>query len=454
LAVLPLRNLSADPTQEYFADSMTDELITYISQINGVRVISYASIYPYKDTKKSLPVIARELGVDAIVEGSVQHAGNRVRVNAQLISAPQETHLWAQSYDRDLQDALTLQSTLAGAIADQVKIKLTPSQQARLQASHPVNLKALEAYLQGDHHLSKVGGRFSAEEAWKAIAYFQQAVQEDPTFAAAYLKICQVYESQAILFSKADRWPAQKAAAEKALSLDPNLSGAHLAVGMVKFAYEWDLPAARAEFERALELDPNNAAAHDALGDLLEFTNHADDGWREHQVAQELDPGGDHFTATFFRTRQHDRAIELLRKRAELKPDDGGVHYSLSHNYAQLGMQKEHVAEFQQTANLYGYPEVADAVGRSYARHGYQAALREMARQMEHYYSVGQFDRPVQVAIAYAQLGDKDKVLNWLERAYTDHDEDLMYAFPEAELDFVRSEPRFRALEQKLGLPQ
>jgi TolB-like protein len=199
---LPLRNLSGDAGQEYLADGLTDELITYLSQVQGLRVISYTSVALYKDTRKSLPVIARELAVDAVVEGSVQHRGDRVRVNAQLIYASQDTNVWAQSYDRDFKDALTVQSTLAGAIASQVKVKLTPTEQTRFQTPRSVNLKALEAYLQGDYHLARVGDRYSGEEARTAIAFFQDAIREDPSFAAAYVKICQVYETQSVLFSK------------------------------------------------------------------------------------------------------------------------------------------------------------------------------------------------------------------------------------------------------------
>src|SRR5262249_52189581 len=187
LAVLPLKNLSADPSQDYFADGMTDELITCLSQISSVRVISYTSTYRYKETKKTLPEIAHELGVDAIVEGSVQRAGGRVRVNAQLVYAPQETHLWAQSYDRDLLDVLALQTTVAGAIADEVKVKLIPAQQTPTQVPHPVNFKALDAYLRGIDHLAHVGHGFGGEEVGKAVESFKEAIAQDPGFVAAYV---------------------------------------------------------------------------------------------------------------------------------------------------------------------------------------------------------------------------------------------------------------------------
>jgi TolB-like protein/DNA-binding winged helix-turn-helix (wHTH) protein len=453
LAVLPLKNLSGDPSQEYFADGMTDELITYLSQNHDLRVISYTSALAYKSSKEPAPEIARKLGVDALVEGSVQLDGGRVRVNAQLIYAPHDTHLWAQSYSRDLQDAFSLQSELAADIAARVNAKLTPAQQARLQAARPVNLKALEAYLQGNAHLAKVGSRTSIDEALKAIANFRDAIREDPTFAAAYLKICQVYDDQAVLFSKAERWPAEKEAAEKAISLDPNLAGAHVALGWVRMDYDRDLSAASAEFQRAIELDPNSVTAHDAMGDYLEITNRLQQGRGEHELAQRLDPGGDHLTPSLFRNRDYDRGIEFLKKRIETQSADGGAHYALSNLYAQKGMQPEYVSEFQKTAQSYGYPDAAVSVGRAFATVGYRAAQREVARQMELYYRKGELDRPVQIAVAYARLRDKDQSLRWLEQAYKDYDQDLMGIFPEPEFDFLHSDSRFKNLMRRLGLP-
>jgi tetratricopeptide (TPR) repeat protein len=431
---------------------MTDQLITSLSQNHDLRVISYTSVLGYKNTKKLAPEIARELGVDALVEGSVQRTGGRVRVNAQLIYAPQDAHLWAHSYASDLQDALTMQSELAGAIAGQVNARLTPAFQARLRVPHPVNLKALESYLQGNAYLAKVGKRSSVGDAQMAIEFFQNAIREDPTFAAAYLKICQVYEVQSVLFSKAERWPKEKAAAEKALALDPNLAGAHLELGLVKMSYDFDLAGAGAEFERAIELDPNSANAHESYGDYLESINRLDEGLREHQLAQSLDPGADHMSNSLYRHRQYDQAIELLKKRVETQLDDGAAHYGLSHNYAQKGMQKDFVYEFQKTAVWYGYDDVAKAVGRVYALHGYRAAQQEVARQLELYYARGELDRPVQIAIAYCRMGEKEQALRWMEQGFKDRDADLVMLYPEPEVDFLRSDPRFKDLMRRVGV--
>jgi tetratricopeptide (TPR) repeat protein len=408
----------------------------------------------YENGIKRAPEIARELGVDALVEGSVQRVGNRVRVNAQLVFAPRETHLWAQSYDRDLVDALAVQSTLAEAIAEQVKVKLTPGQQARSQAQRPVNLNALEAYFQGDYHLAKVGQRLGNDEDSSAIAYFQQAIRDDPNFAAAYVKICDVYEVQAVITSQADRWPKEKAAAEKAVFLDPSLPGAHLALGYVRLLYDWDFPAARAEFLRAVELDPNNAIAHDALGDFLEITNHPDEGLREHVRAQELDPGRDHLSNSYYRERKYDRVIELAKKQIELHPDDGVAHWGLFHNYAQIGMERESIEHFVQTANLFGYNDAALAVRHAYVTSGSRAAMQEAAKQMARYYTQGQFDRPVQVAIGYGRLGDKDQALRWLQKAVSSRDAEVVFLNCEPAFDFLRADEQFQDLIRRVGLPQ
>jgi tetratricopeptide (TPR) repeat protein len=347
---------------------------------------------------------------------------------------------------------LTVQTSLADAIAEQVKIKLTPAQKARLQAQRPVNLKALEAYLQGDYHLAKVGSRSREDEARKAIAYFQEAIGEAPDFAAAYVKICQVYEVQAVIFSPAERWPVEKAAAEKAVALDPNLSSAHFAVGNVKLQDDWDFPAAEAEFKKAVELDPNSATAHDGLGDFFDITNHPEEALREHLRAQELDPGNDHMSNTFYRTRQYDRAIELAKKRLELHPDDGVAHWSLFHNYGQLGMQKESIEQFIETANIFGYEQAGLAVNRTYITSGKRAAMLEAARQMARYYGLGQLDRPMQVAIQYARLGDKDQTLAWLQKAVSVRDPEVVFMNCEPALDFLHSDYRFQDVMRRVGL--
>src|SRR5215469_739925 len=250
VAVLPLQNLSPDPAQEYFADGMTEELITELSGIRALKVISRTSVMQYKKSDKSLPEIARELHVDGIVEGSVVRDGNAVRTTTQLIYAPEDKNVWAHSYDRQFQDLLTLQSEVASAIAAAVRAQIEPDEQARLQHERPINPKALEAYLQGNYHLRRYGFGSGHEEEEKANEYFHQAIAEDPGFARAYAAL------------------GDKASLEKALALDPNLSDVHDGLAGLKEC-DWDWVGAEREYRRAIELDPNNANAHEAFGVFL-----------------------------------------------------------------------------------------------------------------------------------------------------------------------------------------
>jgi TolB-like protein/Tfp pilus assembly protein PilF len=453
LAVLPLKNLSGDPAQDYFAAGMTDELITYLSQLGGLRVISYTSTYTYKDTKKTLPEIARELNVDAVVEGSVQRAGDRVRVNAQLIYAPQETHLWAQSYDRDLLDALAVQSTVASAIADQVRIKLTPAEQARLQTPRPVNLKALDAYLKGVDHLNHVGHGFGGEEVKMAVESFQEAIAQDPGFAAAYVKLAEAYGNEAFPYPM-ESLPFQRAAIEKALSLAPNSSQVHLARGYFRFTRDWDWRESEAEFKRALELNPNDPQAHVAFAEYLEAMGRLDEGMQERQRARELDPTIAELCTGFFRAKQYDLGIQILKKRLEITPNDGGLHLQLSDFYAYKGMEEDSIAEKQRGAALFGFGEAAQHLGQAFSSSGYRGALRALAKEMEKAYQQGRLDAPSAVAEVYTRLGEKDEAFRWLQRAYDERDAAMVFLNVEPFWDPLRSDARFKDLVRRVGLPQ
>jgi len=325
-----------------------------------------------------------------------------------------------------------------------------------MQGSGPVNLKATEAYLQGDYHLARIASvpRFREDDAQKALAYFKEAIHEYPAFADAYVKIDEVYEAQGGVRSRDEIWLAEKAVAEKALSLDPGLPGAHLAMGGVRLVHDWDFPAAKAEYRRALELDPNRAQAHDALGDYLDISNRLDEGRREHERAQQLDPGNDHLSNSLYRRRDYDRAIELAGKQLEIHPEDGVAHWRLFYNYGQKGMQKESIEHFVQTAKIFGYDDVELPVHRAYASGGIRAAMEEEARQMARYYVLGKFDRPAQVAMEYARLEDKEQTMKWLNKAFADHDPDLLFSNCEPAFDFVRSDARFQDLVRRVGLPQ
>jgi len=447
LAVLPLQNLSGDPAQDYFADGMTEELITQLSGVSALKVISHTSTARYKKTDKSLPDIAHELSVDAIIEGSVTRSADRVRITVQLISGSQDKNLWAKSYERKLEDSLMLQSEVASAIAEEVRARLKPSEENRLTAARPLSLKSLDAYFHGIYHLRRFGTGGGLEEAERAIDQFQHAIALDPDFAIAYVKIAEAYDREGNLLPGNQIAPLEKAAAEKALALDANLAAAHLYLALVRFGYEWDWQGAQQELIRAIELNPNDASAHDGLADYFDAMGHLEEGMNEHQRAQELDPAGDHLSNAFYRARQYDRAVELLTKRLDVEPEDGDTHFALSENYAQKGMYKESIQHLQMAATLYGHKEVAQDIGRTYAVSGYQAAIRRFAQLMEHLQMM-----PSRIAEFYARASDKERALKWLEASYQIHDP-LIQLNSDPCFDLVRSDPRFKELVHRIGLP-
>src|SRR5271157_2947220 len=315
LAVLPLQNLSADPAQEYFSDGMTDALITDLAQIGSVKVISRTSSMQYKQTKKSLPEIAHELNVDGIIEGTVQRSGDRVRITAQLIYGPSDKHLWAKSYEEDLRDVFTLQTNVASDIAQQVQAKLTPKS-ASLQP-RPVDPKVLDAYVQGSYYLNSEG-RGAGDEGHKtARKYFQQAIDLDPDFAPAYNGLAQSHEL--LLQGEPEDLVIAKKAAEKALELDPTSSDARIELALIKWEL-WDWSGVEGDCRRALAPNPNNVAAHDMLASVLDVTGRLDDGFGEHQNAQELDPNHDHLADALYQRGQLDGAIEIRLRIAKQDP--------------------------------------------------------------------------------------------------------------------------------------
>jgi TolB-like protein/DNA-binding winged helix-turn-helix (wHTH) protein/Tfp pilus assembly protein PilF len=452
LAVLPLQNLSNDPNQEYFADGMTDALITDLAQIASLKVISRTSTMRYKKSEKKLPEIARELNVDGIIEGTVQRSGDRVRITAQLIHGPSDEHLWANSYERDASDVFALERDVTVEIARQVQAQLTTRNVLPLQPPPQVNLKALEAYLQGEYHLDRYGKGYNGEELRRAVEYFQQATTEDPSFAPAYVKICETYEWEGDLSRPSEVMPREKAAAARALSINPNLSDAHLALARVELEYDWDWADAEKEFRKSLELNPNNASAHEAFGDYLEVMGHMKEGLDEQLRAQELDPHGDHLSNGFYRSRQFDRGIEWLRKQIEIDPDKGVHHAQLISFYAQKGTHGEYVEETLREMTLYGFPQLAESLRHNYASSGYAKSLRELAAKVEELQNRGSVTVPGFLAEMYMDMGDKEKALRWLEEAYKERDAHMVFLNTDPEWDSVRSDQRFLDLVRRVGL--
>ena len=457
LAVLPLQNLSGDSSQDYFADGMTEELITQLSRLSSLRVISRTSVMRYKNASRPLPDIARELGVEGIIEGSVLRSADRVRITAQLIYAPQDKNIWAQSYERDLHDVLTLQSTVASTIADAIRVQMTPTEQAQLKVSRPVNLAAHEAYLQGQYHLQKAAdaqfrkgkGTLNATEARRAEEYFRLAIRQDPDYAPPYVGLSEAAGNGPL--HPADWAPAAKPMLLKALQIDESLAEAHRGLaGVLRCELDWK--GAEKEYLRAIQLEPSNVNAHADYASLLSSAEgRVEEATREFEVAQSVDPKNDHMADAFFEMRQYDRAIELYQSQSQMRPSDFGPHMQLAYIYALTGRPGEAISEWQKMATVLEYKEMAEAIGRAYKAAGYENALRVFAKQLEGY-SRKAYIPPWFIASLYEYMGDKNQAFAWLEKAYKMHDgTDSLF---DPQWDPLRSDPRFKDLMRRVGLPQ
>jgi tetratricopeptide (TPR) repeat protein len=425
---------------------MTDALITDLAQIGSLKVISRTSSMQYKQTKKSLPEIARDLNVEGILKGTVQRSGDRVRITAQLVQGPTDRHLWANSYERDIHDVFALERDLTQEIARELQAQIKTPNPAQAQAQ-PVNAKALEAYLQGNYYLS----RYAEEDQRKAREYFQQAIDVDPTFAAAYAGLADAEESGLDI----DKAIARRAA-ERALELDPTLSHAWLTLAGMKLD-SWDWSGAEEYIRKAIDLNPNNANAHDDLGSLLDAMGRLDEGLKESQIAQERDPNHDHLSQALERRREFDRALEVRLMMLRQDPDHVLIHYGLYFDYEAKGMYKEAIQHLERAYALVGFPEVARNLDRAFAVSGYRGAMQEQAKQLEHLHATKQFFLPVNLAGVYTILGNKDRAFYWLEQAYKRGPGPgfplwTMKFYPE--FDPLHSDPRFKDLVHRIGLPQ
>jgi TolB-like protein/DNA-binding winged helix-turn-helix (wHTH) protein/tetratricopeptide (TPR) repeat protein len=458
LAVIPLANLSNDPNQEYFSDGMTDALITDLAQIGSLKVISRTSSMQYKQTKKSLSEIARELNVDGIVEGTVQRAGDHVRISAQLIHATSDKHLWAKSYEGDMRDVFALERDVTEDIARQVQAKLiTPSQTAVAQF-RPVNPRALDLYLQGNYHLNRFAKGTGDEEKRKAAEYFQQAIDADSNFAPAYNGLANAHHN--LMWASSQDVEIVRKSAEQAVELDPAFSDAWVTLGELRLC-SWDFRAAEDRFRRAVALNPNNANAHENLGDFLNYMGRLDEGLREGQIAQALDPNQDHLTFALFFRRDYDRGIARLLMMLKADPDNAYFHFMLFFSYAAKGMHKEAIDELEAGLRLFGFSESATKIHHAFAVSGYRGAMQQYAEELEHLTATKQLFIPVNLAEAYAALGEKDRAFYWLEQAYTHRDIvaaatgfGLEMIDVDPMMDPLRSDPRFKDLLRRIGLPE
>jgi TolB-like protein len=448
IAILPLENLSGDPQQEYFADGMTDELITDLGQVSALRVISRTSAMTYKGTKKTMPDIARELGVDAVVEGSVLREGNQVRITAQLINARTDRHIWAQSYVRDLTSVLALQGEVAQAIADQVSIQLTPQEQARLTHARPMNTEAQDLYLLGAHTLN-------TGEPRRAVEYLQESVDKDPGFAPAHAALANAYGwlGEAGWLPYDEAFVRQKAEASKAIQLDDALPDGHAELASAEMNLNWGWNTAEGELKRALELNPNLASVHATFAFYLLRVGRTAEGLAEIKRDLELDPvSGRSFMNVgfvYYFARRYDGALAFTQRAYALQPVPAtyffpfGVIYTEKRDYAKAAQN------FQQLGDQ---PHALGHLGNLYARMGKAAEARAILPKLQERVAKDGLGR-YEIALIYAGLGDKDQAFAWLEKSLAAHDKGMTYLKIDPCLDPLRNDPRFRDLVQRVGLP-
>jgi TolB-like protein/DNA-binding winged helix-turn-helix (wHTH) protein/Flp pilus assembly protein TadD len=453
VAVLPLENLSHEPEQDYFADGLTEELITSLGKIGALHVTSRTSVMRYKRTNKSLPQVARELNVDAIVEGTVQRSGDRVRITAQLIHASTDHRVWAESYDRDLKDVLALQDEVARAIANEIKVTLTPQEQQSLAAVHPINPGAYEAYLKGRYFWNKR----TAEGIKKASDFFQQAINQQPNYGIAYSGLADCNSGLAWhgFASPTEALPRAKAAALKAIEIDPASGEAHASLALV-LSHQRNWAAAENEFKRALQLSPRYANAHHWYGDYLSVVGRHEEALDEAKRAFELDPLSAMINTwlglRYYDARRYDEAIEQGRKVLEFDPSFAAAHLLLGQAYVQKGLHAQAISELQSATSLSGdSPLYMAQVGVAYAAAGKNAEALRVSDQLQKV-ARRSYVSSYGLAQIYAALGDKQHAMKWLQSAYDERAVWMQYLKVDPVLDSVRSQPRFQDLVRQMGL--
>jgi adenylate cyclase len=391
------------------------------------------------------------LNIFLVEEDSVERSGNRVRITAQLVYGPEDRNLWAQSYERDLRDVLTLQNTVASAIADEIQVKMTTKEEARLHSPKFFgDLAAHEAYLRGSYYLNEPRG------CAQAVEFFQQAILREPN-PRAYVGLARAYEClSGIDETPREVLPKAEAAARKALALDEDLSDAHLLLGKTKFQLHWDWPGAEKEFRRAIELNLNSAAAHLGYAVFLDSMGRMEEAERERLRAQEVDPLNELMNEVFYHKRQYQNAIEVLRKNVELNPKDMGLHWQLGILYDQTGMRDEAIREWERMFVLSGYEQqygFAEDLKRGYLTSGRRGALNRVLNNLERV-SRQRHVPPDIMAYLYESVGDKEWAFVWLQKAYDEHNHEIVGLKTDLMWDGLRSDPRFEDLVRRVGLPQ
>lgn len=454
LAVLPLDNFSGETSQDYFADGMTDELITNLAQIRALRVVSRTSVMMYKGTRKPLREIGRELNVDAVVEGSVLLSGDQVRITAQLIQVPADKHLWAKSYEGNIRDTLDVQKEVARAIAEEIRIEVTPREEATLNSTKKINPQAYEAYLKGRYFWNQR----TAEGLENAVHYFNQAIASDPNYAAAYSGLADTYallgDWQYAVMQPREAMPKAVSAARRALQLDDSLGEAHASLAFCLDGFNWDFAGADKEFQRAVELSPGYATAHHWYAWHLSLLGRNTEAIAEMKKAQNLDPISPVVNADlaelFVLAHLPDQSIEQSRKTIEMHPGFALAHNQLAQAYIEKRMYPEAVVELKEAIRLAGSSPIFVAnLARAYAESNREAeAVRLLGSLKERAGPGSPF--AAEIAMVYTALGDKDQAMAWLEKGYQERFNPGVLVRPC--FDPLRSDPRFQNLVHRIGL--
>jgi TolB-like protein/DNA-binding winged helix-turn-helix (wHTH) protein/tetratricopeptide (TPR) repeat protein len=465
IAVLPLQNYSGDPQQEYFVDGMTDSVIADLGRIKDLGVISRTSVTPYKNSNKPMREIAHELHADAVIEGSVTRSADRVRITVQLIDTAMDKHLWSESYEREMKNVLALQSDVAQAIAEHVHAVVTPEEQGHLSTNHSIDPDVYELYLKGRHIMERGG----LENVQTAIDYFQSGLRKDPNSALLYTgladayidKMMDVHESPAEAITKA------RAAVEKALELDDSLAEAHTSLGMIKLSYDWDWAGAEREFRRAIDLNPGYPLAYVMYGQYLTMVGRQPDAMSYFEKAHGLDPlfgqsyRGEAYSC--FMAHKYDEAIVQYRKALELEPD-AITYFGLVLARAEQGDYRTAISEAEKVTKVDTSPLLLTSLASAYARAGRPADAKRVLRRLQEIWdSQGRapawhtshtpYVCPYEVAGVYAQLGDRDRAFDWLDKAYRNRS-CLYWLREDPRFDSIRSDPRFKELLAKMNFPQ
>lgn len=457
LAVLPLTNLSADPAEEYFSDGMTDALITDLAQLGSLKVISRTSSMRFKKTDKPLPELARELNVDGIVEGTVQRSGDRVRITAQLIHGPSDKHLWANTYERDIRDVLALQDELARAIVGEIKLKITPRDEVTHSKRSAVDPRAYELYLRGLEYSRQQGGGPKRT----SLDYFKRAIQIDPQWAPPYAQLATSYNWLAS-FGNPELYSQAKSAALTAVRLDDGLGEAHVALAYILHNYDWDWAGAEREYQRAVKLNPNYAEAHYAYALLLMSAGRSNEAIAEIRRAEELDPLFPPLRAdvgtVYSCAGRHEEAIEQLRNATELNPDYDVAYTMLGFAYLRNSRYPEAVSNLEKALALereerYLYLHRVD-LAYAYAVAGRKNEARAMLRELEKQEAAGMDMGELGLYPIYFALGEKDRSLDWMERALKKKSTSLLSLRCWPEFNHMLADPRFVEIVRRVGIPQ